>query len=252
MAIKRIHAEFEEYVRGLERIKRDVEKIQTIKNSKDTQEDKLEDIIPSLKRILERIVYGCLGVQIPVYGKTASNRRWRNKKASQLIKEVDPEFYPSPNLDRGGPYTKITRGVQDSDALTKDQWITAWDFVNQVQHVQNPASEKRKPDVRKSLENALKWTQRAINLLSHHSIITTDTRFFGEVALGAAGQDAQVVVMERVESWATRHHRPDGSTVSLQRRDEDGVWRDVQDPKEGAISFVQPHGVYTRRGFRPA
>ena len=145
MGKKRVHPEFHEYVKGLERIKSDVEKIRRIVESEANVEDRLEDVIPCLKRILERIVYGCLVIQIPVYGKRTSAKRWRNKKASELVREVNPEFYPSPNLDRGVPYIKIANGVRDCDALTKEQWLTAWDFVNQIQHVQNPASDKRKP-----------------------------------------------------------------------------------------------------------
>ena len=252
MGKKRVHPEFHEYVKGLERIKSDVEKFGRIVKSEANVEDRLEDVIPCLKRILERIVYGCLVIQIPVYGKTTSAKRWRNKKASELVREVDPEFYPCPNLDRGVPYVKIANGVRDCNALTKEQWLTAWDFVNQIQHVQNPASDKRKPAAHKSHDSALKWTQRAVNLLSHHSIITTDTAFFGQATMHPASRDVQVVVMERVESWSPVHRLANGNTVTLQRRNDDGRWRDIQDPKEGAISFLHSHGVYTRRGFMPA
>ena len=120
MGKKRMHPEFHEYVKGLERIKSDVEKIDRIVKSEANLEDRLEDVIPCLKRILERIVYGCLAIQIPVYGKTTSAKRWRNKKASELVREVNPEFYPCPNLDRGVPYIKIANGVRDCAAPLSD------------------------------------------------------------------------------------------------------------------------------------
>ena len=231
MAARHVHGEFYEYAKELEKVKRDVEKTLRIAGSQAIVDDQLEDIIPCLKRILERIVYGCMVVQIPVYGRKASARRWKNKKASELIREVNTEFYPCPNLERGSPYVNITNGVRECDALTKEQWLTAWNFVNQIQHVQNPASDRRKPDAQKSLDSALKWTQRAVNLLSHHSIITTDTAFFGQVTMHPAHPDSsvQVEVVERIESWSPVHHLPDGRTISLQRRNGDGSWQDIQD-----------------------
>ena len=75
MGEKRVHPEFHEYVKGLERIKLDVEKFRRIAELEANLEDRLEDLIPCLKRILERIVYGCLVIQIPVYGKKTSARR---------------------------------------------------------------------------------------------------------------------------------------------------------------------------------
>ena len=246
-------AEFHEYARGLQKIKRDVNKIVQFSRSQTSPEERLEDVIPCLKRILERIVYGCLEIQIPVYGKRTSIRRWRNKKASQLVKEVEPQFYPSPNPDRGGPYIKVSKSVSNSDVLTQQQWLTAWDFVNRIQHVQNPASTKQKPDPQKALDDVLKWTQRAINLLSHHSIITTDTAFFGEAVMHPPNPNSnpQVRVLERMESWETTHRLPDGSTLTLQQRNDNGEWKDVQDPEQGAIATGRLHGIYTHRGFFP-
>ncbi|MDE0148179.1 MAG: hypothetical protein OYG32_11000 [Rhodospirillaceae bacterium] len=252
MAAKRgIRREFHSYARTLARTKRDVRKIVQVATSQMSTEDRLDDIVPCLKRILERIVYGCLEIQIPVYGKRVSARRWQNKKASELVKMVDPKFYPSPNPDRGGPYIKIAPTVQDSDALTQEQWLTAWNFVNQIQHVQNPASNRRKPDPQMALDDALKWTQRAVNLLSHHSVMTTDTAFFGHVTMHPPhpNQDVQVEVMERVTSWSESHNFPSGASLKLQIQDK-GEWRDVEDPQEGALSLACRHGIYTPHGFQ--
>ncbi len=160
-----IFPEFHSYAKLLEKTKRDVEKIIHTAALQIPGEDRLDDIAPCLKRILERITYGCLELQIPIHGKKTSTRRWQKSKARDLISKVDTKFYPHPNLDRGGPYIKITSAVQDSDSLTQEQWLTAWDFVNQIQHVQNPASERRKPEPQMALDDALKWTQRVINLL---------------------------------------------------------------------------------------
>ena len=244
-------AEFHEYAKGLQNIKRDVNKIVRFARSEASQEERLEDIIPCLKRILERIVYGCLEIQIPVYGKKTSIRRWRNKKTSELVREVDPKFYPSPNPDRGAPYIRIAKSVRDTDTLTQQKWLTAWDFANQIQHVQNPASTKQKPDATKALNDALKWTQRAVNLLSYHSVMTTNTVLFGEIIMHPQhpNQDPQVQVLERIGPWKVAHRLPDGATVTIQHK-ENGEWKDVQNPeKGGAISFLQLHGIYTHRGF---
>lgn len=252
MATRRgIRREFHAYAKGLAKTKRDVRKIAQIAASQAPIEDRLDDIVPCLKRILERIVYGCLEIQIPVYGKTVSARRWQSKKASELVKMVDPTFFPSPNPNRGRPFIKIAQSVRDSDALTQEQWLTAWNFVNRIQHVQNPASSKSKPDPQTALEDALKWTQRAINLLSCHSVITTDTAFFGEATMhpAHANQDAQVAVLERVTSWSASQNLPDGTSVRLQRQDS-GEWRDVENPVDGALSFLRLHGIYTQRGFQ--
>ncbi len=253
MAAKRgIRNEFHAYAKSLARIKQDVRKIAEVATSQASTEDRLDDVVPRLKRILERIVYGCLEIQIPVYGKTVSMRRWQNKKASELVKMVNPRFYPSPNPDRGKPYIKIAPSVRDTDALTQEQWLTAWDFVNRIQHVQNPASSRSKPDPRKALDDALKWTQRAINLLSHHTVITTDTAFFGKVTMHPLdpNQNVQVAVLERVTSWSTSHNFSDGTTVKLRRQDN-GEWRDIEDPHEGALALQRLHGIYTPRGFQP-
>ncbi len=252
MAAKRgIRREFHAYAKGLAKTKRDVIKIAEVAESNAPAEDRVDDIVPCLKRILERIVYGCLEVQIPVYGRTVSTRRWQNKKASELVRMLNPKFYPSPNLDRGRPYIKIYPSVRDSDALTQEQWLTAWDFVNRIQHVQNPASSRSKPDPQNALNDALKWTQRAINLLSFHTVITTDTAFFGQVTMHPphANRDVQVEVLERVTSWSTSHSLPDGSSSTLQRRNDNGEWQDVENPEEGALAFLRLHGIYTRRGF---
>jgi len=129
----------------------------------------------------------------------------------------------------------------------------AWGFVNRIQHVRNPASGRRKPDPRKALDDALKWTQRATNLLSHHSVIITDTAFLGRVTMHPAhpGHDVQVEVMERVTSRSESHDFPGGASVKLQIQ-EQGEWRDVEDPREGALSFVRRHGIYTQHRFRDA
>ena len=251
MAAKRgIRREFHAYAKGLAKTKRDVRKIVEVAESDAPAEDRVDDIVPCLKRILERIVYGCLEIQIPIYGRTVSTRRWQNKKARELVRMVNPKFYPSANLDRGSPYIKIDPSVRDSDALTQEQWLTAWNFVNRMQHVQNPASSRSKPDPQNALNDALKWTQRAINLLSFHTVITTDAAFFGEVSMYPphANQDVQVAVMERVTWWSTSHSLPDGTSHKLQRRN-DGEWQDVEDPQEGALAFVRLHGIYTQRGF---
>ncbi len=251
MGVKKIRNEFHEYAKGLERIKRDVGKIILKANSQTTVEDRLEDIIPCLKRILEQVVYGCLVIQIPVYGKVVSARRWQNKKASELVKMIELGFYPTPNPDKAGPYIKVTKSVRDGDALTREQWLTAWDFANQIQHVQNPASPKRKPNAKKSLDDALKWTQRTINLLSFHYMITNDQIFSGQVTMQPAsplGPSAQVAVFQRVTPWSPVQRLPDGSRLTLQRN-ENGDWKDVQDPKEGAIAVMPFHGIYTHRGL---
>ena len=86
MAAKRgIRREFHSYAKTLERTEKDVMKIAQIAAFQASAEDHLDDIAPCLKRILERIVYGCLEIQIPVYGKRASARRWQSKKASDLV-----------------------------------------------------------------------------------------------------------------------------------------------------------------------
>ncbi|MCY4328371.1 MAG: hypothetical protein OXC53_12440 [Rhodobacteraceae bacterium] len=251
MTIKqRILPEFHSYAKRLEKIKRDVKKIIRIAALQTPAEDRLDDIAPCLKRILEQIVYGCLEVQIPVHGKRVSTLRWQKSKASDLVKKVNPKFYPNPLPDRGGPYVKITSAVQDSDALTQEKWLTAWAFVNQIQHVQNPASERHKPDPQKALDDTLKWTQRAINLLSYHSVIATNTAFFVYVILHPqSGHDAQVEVMERVTSWSPAHKLPNGGAVKLQTQGADGEWHGIKDPKEGEIAFMRLHGIYTHHGF---
>ncbi len=252
MAVKRgILPEFHSYAKRLEETKRDVGKIAHTAASQASAEDRLDDIVPCLKRILEQIVYGCLELQIPVYGKSVSTIRWQKSKASDLVrKKVNPKFYPDPNPDRGGPYIKFTPAVRDSDALTQEQWLTAWDFVNRIQHVQNPASEKRKPDPQKALEDALKWTQRAVNLLSYHTVIASNTAFFAHATMHPQpGHDAEVAVMERVTPWSTGQKLPDGVSVNLQVRDGEGGWRGVEDPEEAAVSLGRLHGIYTRRGF---
>ena len=252
MTVKRgIRPEFHSYAKTMARTKKDVIKIAQVSVSQASEEDRLDDIVPCLKRILERIVYGCLEIQIPVYGKRVSTRRWQNKKASDLVKIVDPKFYPSPDLDRGGPFIKIAPTVRESDALTQEQWLTAWNFVNRIQHVQNPASSRRKPDSKTGLGDALKWTQRAINLLSHHSVIATDTSFFSHVTMHPPypNQEVQVAVLERVGPWSASHGFPDGTTVNLQIQDR-GEWRDVENLQEGgALCVVRQHGIYTRHGF---
>ena len=68
MAARHVRGEFHDYAKELEKVKRDVEKTLRIARSQAIVDDQLEDIIPCLKRILERIVYGCMVVQIPVYG----------------------------------------------------------------------------------------------------------------------------------------------------------------------------------------
>ena len=252
MAAKRgIRREFHAYAKGLAKTKRDVRKIAEVAESNAPAEDRVDDIVPCLKRILERIVYGCLEVQIPVFGRTVSTRRWQNKKARELVRMVDPKFYPSPNPDRGRPYIKIDPSVRDSDALTQEQWLTAWDFANRMQHVQNPASSRSKPDPQNALSHALKWTQRAINLLSFHTVITTDSAFFGQVTMHPphANQDVQVEVLERVTSWSTSFSLPDGNTLKIQRQNNNGEWRDVEDLSAGVLAVIRLHGIYTQRGF---
>ena len=87
MAAKRgIRREFHSYARTLAKNKRDVRKIVQVATLQMSTEDRLDDIVPCLKRILERVVYGCLEIQIPVYGKRVSARRWQNKKARELAR----------------------------------------------------------------------------------------------------------------------------------------------------------------------
>ncbi|MCY4300290.1 MAG: hypothetical protein OXC68_00940 [Aestuariivita sp.] len=73
MAIKKtILWEFHSYAKLLNKTKKDIEKIINAASSQLSAEERIEDIVPRLKRILERIVYGCLEVQIPIYGKKVS------------------------------------------------------------------------------------------------------------------------------------------------------------------------------------
>jgi len=247
---KTMFSEFYSYVKLLEETKRDVEKIIHATALQAPTEDRLQDMVPRLKRILERIVYGCLAAQIPVYGKKTATRRWQKSKPNELVKKVDPRFYPNPTPDRGGPYIQITPEIQDSDALTQEQWLTAWNFVNQIQHVQNPTSEKHKPDPEKALNDALKWTQRIVNLLSHHTVIATDSSFFVHATMHSSlNGDALVEIMESTTDWLPSQKYPDGTSVTLQIKDENDQWKDVEDPEEGGICLMRLHGLYTRRGF---
>jgi len=244
--------EFCLYAKCLEKIKRDVKKVICIAARPTSAEDRLDDIAPCIKRVLEQIVYGILGIQIPVYGRKDSVRRWQKSKAIELVKKVDPKFYPDPHPDRGKPYVKITQVVQDSDALTQEQWLTAWAFVNRIQHVQNPASERRKPDPQTALDDALKWTQRVVNLLSYHTVIAANTAFFAHVIMHPQpSYDAQVQVIKRVSAWSPAHHLPNGGSVKLQFQSKEGEWYDVEDPEEGGIALMELQGIYTHRGFQP-
>ena len=248
---KKIRAEFHEYAKRLQKIKRDVEKIMRSAAATMTEEDQLEEIIPCLKRILEQIVYGCLAVQIPVYGKSSVSR-WGKKKPIELVKMVDEGrgFYPNPEPG-GTPYVKIAKSLRDGDVLTKERWFTGMNFVNQVQHVQNPASNRRKPDTMKALADALKWTQRAINLLSCHTIMTEDTRFFGRAIMHThTDSRAQVLVYELDKPWSPVYNLPDGGMVELVRRDANGEYQRIQAPEgEAGVTVMWLHGIYTHDRF---
>lgn len=213
-------------------------------------EDRLDIAVPCFRKILEHIVLGCLEVQIPIYGRKTSTSRWHKSKASELVKKVNPKFYPNPTPDFGEPYARITPEIRDCDALTQEQWLTAWDFANQIVHVQNPVSEKRRTDTQKSLQETLKWTQRIINLLSCHTIIPTNTEFYVHVFMEPKEcSGAEVHVMERETEWAASHRLPNGGRIQMQLKNEDGEWHDTTDSETAALAFVRLHGIYTSRGF---
>ena len=71
----------------------------------------------------------------------------REEQPIELVKMVDEGrgFCPNPEPN-GILYVKISKSLRDGDVLTEERWFTAMNFVNQIQHVQNPASNRRKPD----------------------------------------------------------------------------------------------------------
>lgn len=150
--------EFRSYAERLEQIKKDIEEISVLAKTQAPTENQINQAVFRLKRVLEHIVYGSLEVQIPVIGKKIATRRWQKSKAIELIKKVKPDFYPQPLPNGRGPYVKVTNEIRDSEALTWKQWLTSWDFVNQIQHVQNPTSEKSKPGPLRIQNDILKWT----------------------------------------------------------------------------------------------
>ncbi|HLI30390.1 MAG TPA: hypothetical protein VKV79_04725 [Terriglobia bacterium] len=140
----------------------------------------LESASLQLRKILELIAFGSLVANQDKYAKAYASfaTHWHAGRMLRDLEKINPHFYPKPVIEipltGPGPKTKLIE--RNTDYLSKNDFIEAYDKCSEIAHAANPyGSRIEYPDYKAKLPL---WRTRIINLLNSHQIQLVDQTGF--------------------------------------------------------------------------
>ena len=153
-----------------------------------------------IRKILELIALSSLRANPEKYKEYCKKfkERVRVKRIFQMLKEINPKFYPDPTKQN-----KVSEGYYDnipikSGYLTKEEFIMLYDKCSSFLHVDNSfsSSKNNKENMQNFLFNKIpKWMTKINVLLNHHYVHPIDDNKMYIVVM-AAGEDKKVQIAE--------------------------------------------------------
>ena len=133
-----------------------------------------ESIALQFRKTLELIALASLVANREEYAKQRASFRtdWKADKIIEVLKEVNPWFYPDPVTPEhlaNGDVSSLRQKSESEEYLTKDDYTLLLNKCSDLLHATNPYAPTKKT-YKRFLDEAPRWARKIVSLLEYHFV----------------------------------------------------------------------------------